>query len=350
MEFLSNLNIVMNILINEDDIKNGLKVITRFYSYFEIRMGAFSYIERLKIKYPKCNILYSHNCNSFKKAFLKRNPKIKIYKNEKIDKIFYPDMQVWDMIKNINTQIEEDYKIIFKKLYFNSLNISNFDIIGKKEDLIINKNVSVYPFVVFDTTEGNIIIEKNVKISSFSLIKGPIFIGENSEINNAKISSSVIGKNCKIGGEISNSIIQDFTNKNHEGFLGHSFLSSWVNIGALATTSNLKNNYGIVKITEEDKIINTNCIKFGSILGNFVKIGIGNMLNTGTIIDIGSSIFENQTKKYIRSFSWGLEQRYEINKFIQDTKKILKRRNSTLLHEEESLIKELFQTVSYETV
>lgn len=94
-------------------------------------------------------------------------------------------------------------------------------------------------------------------------------------IDNARITGGcIIGHTCRIGGEVENSMIGNFSNKHHEGFLGHSFLGSWVNIGALATTSDLKNNYGFIRIKIGEEQINTETIKFGSIIGDFSKIGI----------------------------------------------------------------------------
>ena len=332
----------MKILINEKEKKIGLKVITCFYSFSEIRFGAFSLIEKLKLLHKKDDIFFLHDNSAFKEAFFERNPFIKPYKNEKIDKTFFSIPLPWEMLENTKEKIDEDFYLVKNQKKSTLCKNSSLKIVGNKEDIFIDSQAHIYPYVVFDTANGKIIVEDNVQIFPFTYIKGPIFIGKNTCINGGFINSSIIGKNCGIGGEVSNSIIQDFTNKNHEGFLGHSFVSSWVNIGAIATTSNLKNNYGIVKLEERKEKLSTNSIKFGSIIGNFVKIGIGTMLNTGTVIDIGSNIFSNQIKKYISPFSWGLEKKYEFDKFIQDTKRIMKRRNIFLKKSEENLLKELY--------
>ena len=139
----------------------------------------------------------------------------------------------------------------------------------------------------------------------------------------------------RAGGEIENSIIGDYSNKHHEGFIGHSVLGNWVNIGALATTSDLKNNYGEVRLVLPEgnpansglKEVSSGTIKFGSILGDCVKISIGSMLYTGTVIDAGSNIFGGNPGKYMPPLSWGLNgEKYDPERFIKDQKVIFQRR------------------------
>ena len=162
--------------------------------------------------------------------------------------------------------------------------------------------------------------------------------------------SRIIGQACRIGGEVGNSIFENFANKHHEGFVGHSHIGSWVNMGAMSTTSDLKNNYGIVKVKYQSKQISTDTIKFGSIIGDFSKIAIGVMLNTGTIVDIGSNVTKGRVNGYIPPFSWAeSSEKYRLDHFIQDTKKIMARRNQTLSFEEEVLLKSLYEGIRMAT-
>lgn len=147
-----------------------------------------------------------------------------------------------------------------------------FHIYGKNKHLYIHPSSIIYPNVVFDVSSGPIIIDKNVKITSFSFLEGPLYIAEDAQIDNARITgASIIGQACRIGGEVGNSIFENFANKHHEGFVGHSHIGSWVNMGAMQTTSDLKNNYGIVKVKYQSKQISTDTIKFGSIFRGLLK-------------------------------------------------------------------------------
>ena len=129
---------------------------------------------------------------------------------------------------------------------------------------------------------------------------------------------------------IESSFFSDFSNKHHEGFVGHSRVGSWTNLGALTTTSDLKNNYGTVRLSFKNESVSTETVKFGSIIGDYVKTGIGTMLNTGAILDAGAMLFEGRpAMKYYPPFFWGGAevQRYKWEKFMADIAVVMKRRN-----------------------
>lgn len=213
-------------------------------------------------------------------------------------------------------------------------------IVGDAKDLWISSSANILPGCVFDTRKGSIILDEQVEISSFTYIEGPAYIGRNAKIDNARITGACsIGRECRIGGEVENSIFQDFSNKHHEGFIGHSVVGRWVNLGALSTTSDLKNNYGEVKLQLPDTFVpsntretlNTGTIKFGSIIGDTSKIAIGTMLNTGSVIDVGCNIFEGCNEKYYPPLTWGrVGNRYNLERYLSDCEKIFKRRNQSV--------------------
>ncbi len=337
------------ILIKEDSSENEVPVPYRVFSFSEIRNGLFSIVERLKVINSNTVIYYENKNKNFVNAFLARNDKIKEYNNEPVDEVIESKgYRPWELISNLSSQINSDLEIYLEKVkWINKFKIKpkNFSVVGKTKNLHIHQDANIYPNVVFDVSSGPIVIDKDVKISPFSFLEGPLYIGSQSRIDNARITGGcIIGNSCRIGGELENSIICDYTNKHHEGFLGHSFVGHWVNIGALATTSDLKNNYGIVKLIINDKIINTNTIKFGSIIGDFSKIGIGTMLNTGSVIDIGSNIVTGRFSGYSSPFTW-LENKnkYRLDKFISDTRKIMGRRNQNLNPLMENVLQNIYE-------
>ena len=157
---------------------------------------------------------------------------------------------------------------------------------------------------------------------------------------NKSMQNSSIGENCKIHGEVSHSIIESFSNKAHHGFLGHSYVGNWCNLGAGTTTSNLKNNYSNVTVINGKNKTNTQTQFLGTIFGDFVKTAIGTQLNSGSILSIGTSLFNHNFKeKFYPPFSWGYNEKqtaYDIDKFINTTEIIMNRRNIKLskAHEE----------------
>lgn len=340
---------IHRILIDETESPSGLEVITRFRSFSEIRTGILNTIEKLTLLHKDSTIYYKHPSESFTKLVQRRYPHIFKYNQEDVDLVIKPEgFLPWELFTKIPALIEEDLKVFLEiKKWKEKFKVksNNYYIHGKSKNLFIHPSAVVFPNVVFDVTSGPIIIGKNVRITPFSYIEGPTFIANYSSIDNARITGGcIIGQTCRIGGEVENSIIESYTNKHHEGFLGHSYLGSWVNMGALATTSDLKNNYSIVDISIGTKKISTETIKFGSIIGDFSKIAIGVMLNTGTVIDVCSNIIKKEANGYIPPFTWIKPyNKYRLDTLLQDSKRIMARRNVEMLEEEEILIKQLYE-------
>ena len=144
---------------------------------------------------------------------------------------------------------------------------------------------------------------------------------------------------CKVGGELIENNFLGYSNKVHDGFLGHSYIGEWVNIGAGTNNSNLKNNYNPIKVRVDNHIYETELQFLGSLIGDYSRIAIGTNLNTGTIIGIGSNVFEHQfTNNYIPPFSWGADEKVEIEKLLDTISKMQKRRGKNIsLLEKESI-------------
>ena len=241
----------------------------------------------------------------------------------------------FEFITNLENEFQNDLKrfspILHKR--FNKY----------KKDVFIGKNVKIAGCVELDTSNGPIIVDDNTKINPMTAIFGPVYIGKNSIVDKAYIhENTVIGNVCKISGEIEESIFSDYTNKHHTGFLGHSYLGEWVNIGAMSTTSDLKNNYSNIKFEINGKIVDSNTNKMGSLFGDHVKVSIGIMINCGTIIQEGSVIFDKISKKSILPFRWG-EQKYNKIKFIENVEKVIERRGKSLTLALKQLIENQFK-------
>ena len=330
----------MRILLKDIDSPVN-RPLTRVRSIFSLKNGIFSEIQRLKKKYPNAEYIYSHPNRQYEQLICK----IEGYYPESSDINSLKDNNDYDIvidstelgvIKALNN-IESS---IYNDLYISGhdyVDTYGYDFIGDKRNLLISSKANVYKGVFFDLRDGVVVVDHEAEISPFSYISGPVYIGKGARIDCAKISGpTIIGNMCRIGGEVDNSIINDFSNKHHEGFVGHSIIGSWVNLGALTTTSDLKNNYGEIFLTIPDDFkpnterlskVSTDSIKFGSIIGDSVKTAIGTMINTGTVIDFGVNMFGGNPDKYTLPLKWGKETNfYRIERFIDDCEKIYKRR------------------------
>lgn len=213
---------------------------------------------------------------------------------------------------------------------------------GPHASLAVHRDAAVSPFAVIDTTAGPVGIDAGARIGALSLIKGPAYIGQRTYADTCSFSNAVAGNDCRLGGEIADSIIGNFTNKHHEGFLGHSLVGDWVNLGALTTTSDLKNNYGEVRLSFGLLKYSAESVKFGSIIGDYAKTAIGTMLGTGTIVDLGANLFNvSHRSGYFRPFLWGETKIYDRAKFLEDASRMMQRRSQTISAPLENLLRSI---------
>lgn len=210
----------------------------------------------------------------------------------------------------------------------------------------IHPSVSVGPHVVLDTTNGPILIDEGAVIEPFVLITGPTAIGRQSRIRaGARIyGPTVIGPVCKVGGEVEDSIIHGYSNKQHDGFLGHSWIGSWCNLGAGTTTSDLKNTYGTITLDVPWGPVPTGRRFLGTLMGDHSKTAIGTMLMTGTVAGVSANIVAHgPVPRFVPSFTWkdvGGE-RYAIDRAIDVARTVMARRNVVLTDADETLLRTL---------
>jgi UDP-N-acetylglucosamine diphosphorylase/glucosamine-1-phosphate N-acetyltransferase len=158
-------------------------------------------------------------------------------------------------------------------------------VLGSAEQLLIDPDARIEPQVVFDTTRGPITVAAGAVVQTFSRLDGPCHIGAGTHVyGGARLRGGVtLGPHCRVGGEVECSIAQGYSNKYHDGFLGHSYLGAWVNIGAGAQTSDLRHDYCEVSVRVRGDAVPTGQTKVGCFLGDHVKVGLGCLLNTGTV-------------------------------------------------------------------
>lgn len=183
------------------------------------------------------------------------------------------------------------------------------------------------------------------------MLRGPLAIGEHAVVNmGAKLrSDTTIGPYCKVGGEISNSILMGYSNKGHDGFLGNSVLGEWCNLGADTNNSNLKNNYGSVKMWDysQNSLIDTGLQFCGLVMGDQARCGINTMFNTGTTVGFGANIFgAGFPSTHIPSFAWGGAAglgTYQLDKFAKTAEIVMERRNKLITKSDIAIFKSIFE-------
>ncbi|MDP2172425.1 MAG: putative sugar nucleotidyl transferase [Candidatus Cloacimonadaceae bacterium] len=228
--------------------------------------------------------------------------------------------------------IKEDFELFFYDKD-NSFETEPGVIVLNPYNVWIGENVSLKPGVVLDASDGPIVIDEDACVMSNAVIMGPCYIGKKSLIKiGAKIyGGTSIGAVCKVGGEVECSIFQAFSNKQHDGFLGHAFVGEWVNIGADTNNSDLKNTYKNVAFHSyrENCMIDSGSMFLGSIIADHVKLGINCSINTGCVIGIGANLYgANLISGFIPDFSWGEAGNLVSYRFdaICDTAKLVKQR------------------------
>ena len=254
---------------------------------------------------------------------------------------------IWDLIQANSDQIRSDFTFATQGKVES---VIEDDTVIQNKNVFIDKTAKIFPQVIVDGSNGPVFIDRNAVIQPHVYIQGPAYIGPSVLIKaGAQIySGSSIAEGCKIGGEVNNSIILPWSNKAHNGFLGSSYVGSWVNIGAGTNNSNLKNNYGAVKVTVNGKVIDTGLQFMGLIMGDHSKCGINTTLNTGTNVGINCNLYGSAMhKRHISSFTWGSAAEdyitYKLDKALAVNKTVMSRRKKHLSKYEEELLRNIFQ-------
>ncbi len=239
--------------------------------------------------------------------------------------------EVWDFVGSLTDQLMEDIPQRAATLELRTP--LDTTIIGK-EKVFVEEGAEIGPQVVLDASGGPILIRRGAVIAPFTHLIGPIAVGRDSQVLGDRVATSSIGDHCKVRGEFSNSIVLGHSNKGHAGFVGHSYLGRWVNLGAMTTTSNLKNTYGPVQLWTPTGVRETGQQFLGTLFGDHAKTGIGTMLSTGTVIGAGANVFgSHMPPKVVPPFAWGDGEpydTYDITRFLSVAERVMSRRQVKL--------------------
>jgi UDP-N-acetylglucosamine diphosphorylase / glucose-1-phosphate thymidylyltransferase / UDP-N-acetylgalactosamine diphosphorylase / glucosamine-1-phosphate N-acetyltransferase / galactosamine-1-phosphate N-acetyltransferase len=260
---------------------------------------------------------------------------------------------IWQIIAQNGELIERDFNEFFGGNIPDKFSNDKIALLNPS-NIYISPNADIDPFVTLDARNGAIIIDERAHIQSFSTIIGPAAICRDSIIlPSSRIrEGTTIGPVCRAGGEIEDSVFLSYSNKYHDGFIGHSYIGEWVNLGALTTNSDLKNNYGEIRFATHTGDVSTKMNKLGAFIGDQTKLGIGTLIGGGSNIGAFVNFYGGGTiPRFVRSFSWGSIKEgftlHELEKAIATAKIVLSRRKVDFTPENESAIREIFRkTVS----
>ena len=251
----------------------------------------------------------------------------------------------WDLISGLKNVLQHQLKLKNKVP-------KEVKVIGKNP-IFVDETSNIGLGTVLDASGGPIYIGPESVIGQSSII-GPVYVGELTQLKPySTINNSYIGNICRIGGEIDSSIILDYTNKSHYGYLGHSYVGEWVNIGANTTTSDLKMTYGTVSMKIGDEKKDTGITKLGSFFGDMSKTSIGTNIYCGMRIGISSHLYgniANDVPSYV-IYGQGIgsqNAQMDGSSAIKFQKRMMLRRNISMSTHYENMMKTIFDMTSKE--
>jgi UDP-N-acetylglucosamine diphosphorylase/glucosamine-1-phosphate N-acetyltransferase len=239
--------------------------------------------------------------------------------------------QAWDLVRDLPGLLLDDASHLVNEIDVQQL--KHVSVIGDHPCAVAG-GAFVEPHVVVDTTGGPVVVLEGARIGAFTRLAGPVVIGEKTQVAGGRLSTVVTGENCRVCGEMSVVSVQGHANKGHDGFVGHSVIGRWANLGAGTTTSNLKNSYGKIRVQDSRGEHETGMQFLGTLIGDHAKTAIGTMLNTGTIVGAGANVFGGRGPgAYVAPFAWGTDTpgaRYEKEKFLDVATHVMHRRGVEL--------------------
>jgi UDP-N-acetylglucosamine diphosphorylase/glucosamine-1-phosphate N-acetyltransferase len=260
----------------------------------------------------------------------------------------------WDLVSRNGSYIERDFQEGRSNGVTNR-QLSTLALVGPSDKLRVHETARIDPYTVFDTTNGPIVVGPKVWVQPFTRVEGPCYIGTETQLFRANIRGSVsIGPCCRVGGEVEASIIHGYSNKYHEGFLGHAYIGEWVNLGAITSNSDLRNDYGEVFVPLQGDPIPTGQAKVGCFIGDHTRTGMGSMLNTGTVIGVMCNVLPAGLllPKHVPSFTAVLYGRvgpgFSLEEMFATARIVMGRRGKNFGEAEEQLYRALYEQTRLE--
>ena len=227
--------------------------------------------------------------------------------------------------------------------------VANGDYTQRADGVFCGEGVQLGDYASIDTSGGPIVLDDHVRVGPFSFLSGPVYAGKSARIiEHAALKDGVaLGHTVKIGGEVEASVIEPYTNKQHHGFLGHSYLGSWINLGAGTCNSDLKNTYGKINIQYGEKKIATGMQFLGCIMGDYSKTAINTSIFTGKVIGVCSMLYGFATSN-VPSFVnyatlFGQSSLLPVDVMMSTQQRMFARRNVSQRDCDKELIRKMYK-------
>jgi UDP-N-acetylglucosamine diphosphorylase/glucosamine-1-phosphate N-acetyltransferase len=254
---------------------------------------------------------------------------------------------VWDIFSLNDKAIQLDFDRLTKGRTSQPLGDTN-TLIG---DELFIEDGAVIQGAILNASTGPIYIGKDAEVMEGSVIRGPFSLGDHATVKMASkiYGATTVGPHCKVGGEVSNSVLFSYSNKGHDGFLGNSVIGEWCNLGADTNVSNLKNNYASVKIWnyEKEGFKDTGLQFCGLMMGDHSKSGINTMFNTATLVGVSTNVYGGGfPRNFIPSFSWGGADKwitFRTNKAFEVAEKMMSRRGIEFTETDRLIMEHIFE-------
>lgn len=220
-------------------------------------------------------------------------------------------------------------------------------LVSDRARLHVGERAAIHPAAVIDPSDGPIFISHDVRIGAHAVLEGPLYIGPGSRIHpHAWLhGGNAVGPVCKLGGEIVHCIIHGYSNKQHHGFLGHSYVGSWVNFGAGTSNSDLKNTFGKVRVPINGVAVDSGETFFGAVIGDHAKTAINSAIPTGAVLGFSAFVsVAGMAPKYVPSFGWVAEEGLRTgrtDRMLDTAAVVMARRNIDMTDEEVELFLDL---------
>lgn len=236
--------------------------------------------------------------------------------------------EVWQLITTLVATLREDIDLVGPTL--SGISVEHATVIGPHA-VYVERGATIEPLVVFDVSAGPVLVRAGATVRAFTRLVGPCAIGAGARILGDRVHGCSIGEGSVVRGEISESIVIGHANKGHDGFVGHSVLGRWVNLGAGTITSNLKNTYGTVSLWTPEGERDSGALKLGTFFGDHVRTGIGTRFSTGSVIGAGSNVYGSaMPPRHVPPFSWGDGSalvEYRLEEFLRTAERAMTRRD-----------------------
>jgi UDP-N-acetylglucosamine diphosphorylase/glucosamine-1-phosphate N-acetyltransferase len=262
-----------------------------------------------------------------------------------------PLSYLWDLVSHNSAQIVADFELLRREWADSDRGgVDSHSLFYGEQDIYICRGARIDGQVVLDARGGPIYVGRQSVILPHTRVEGPAVIDQAAQLVGGKVRTGcTIGPYCRVGGELEESIMHGYSNKYHEGFIGHAYIGEWVNLGALTTNSDLKNNYGPVRVELPDGVVDSGLSKVGSFIGDHSKTGIGTLLTTGMVIGFCTNLFGGGmvAEKLLPSFLWGSAEglvEYQLSKALSTAETVMKRRGQSLDESVSSLFHHIFNS------